>query len=67
MDSSGKRNRSSNMTVGEKELLADLCLKYADVIECKSTDGLSKSAKVCRKLTNVYSSVTSVTKMTTQG
>jgi len=40
-----KRQRSSNMSVAEKTLLADLCLKYQRIIEDKQTDGATKSAK----------------------
>ena len=40
-----KRVRSGNMTLPEKALLADLCVKYGDVIECKATDGASKVVK----------------------
>ena len=40
-----KRIRSGNMTPSEKAVLADLCVKYGDVIECKATDGASKVVK----------------------
>jgi len=45
MDKVDKRQRSCNMSVAEKTLLADLCLKYQRIIENKQTDGATKSMK----------------------
>ena len=40
-----KRSRSSNFTAYKKSVLADLCSKYKDVIDCKRTDALNNQAK----------------------
>ena len=45
MDHKTKHIRSSNMTVCEKELLADLVLKYSDVLENKRTDAVTSVTK----------------------
>ena len=45
MDKVDKRQRLCNMSVAEKTLLADLCLKYQHIIENKQMAGATKSAK----------------------
>jgi Myb/SANT-like DNA-binding domain len=34
----GKRQRTANLTRGDRDILVDLVGKYGDILECKKTD-----------------------------
>jgi hypothetical protein len=40
-----KRQRASNMIPAERDLLADLCVKYAAQVKSKQTDGVSRASR----------------------
>lgn len=61
MASAKKRVRSANFSSAEKEVILELVAKYKNVIENKSTDGMSVAEKAAgwERIANEFNSVSS--------